>query len=100
LIRANSPRREIASDSTVLAGRTSVSITTGETPDSMTMMSGRLLLPTSIAVFSELTTFIVLQARLVFLKRVAIASLIVCSVVAIQVRSEQLRPLLYLLQEL
>ena len=47
-------------------------------------MSGRSALPLSIPVFSELTTAEFVQARRVVRKEVAIASLIVCSVVAMR----------------
>ena len=75
------PSRDVASDSTVLAGKISVSITTGETVGSLTKMSGRAALPFNIPVFSELTIFDFRQAWRVFLSSSAKASLIVCSVV-------------------
>ena len=84
VFRTSLPRRETASDSTVAAGEISVSITTGETLDSITRISGRSALFFNIPVFSDLTALDLDQIRRVFRKTAARASLIVCSVVAIE----------------
>lgn len=78
--------RHSASASTVVAGSTSFSITTGETFSSVIKMSGRLAPPFSIPVFSELTVCSEAHVRLVVRSASAMASLIVCSVVAIGTR--------------
>jgi hypothetical protein len=77
-----SPSRSNASFSTVTAGSTSVSMVTGETVGSQTRISGRLLLPTNIPVFSDEMTLLLLHALRVERRRCASASFIVDSMVA------------------
>ncbi len=94
VVRTCAPSRAIASASIVAAGKTSVSITTGDTLGSSTRMSGRLALPLSIPVFSDLTIVESLQARLVSRRTAAKASFIVCSVVGIPVLAYKSRRLI------
>ena len=57
LVATSSPRRDLASGSTVRAGMYSASTTTGERPGAVTMMSGRSPKWLDIAcVFSERTS--------------------------------------------
>ena len=77
------PSLDKASCSTAVAGRTSVSMTTGETLGSETRISGRLAAFFRMPVFSELITSVVAQAWRVRRRTAASASLIVCSVVGI-----------------
>ena len=92
VLRTCSPRRDIASASTVVAGRTSVSMATGETLGSITRMSGRRSLPFNMPVFSEVTTLEVRQTRRVFLNSAATASLIVDRPWVIGHSGEGIRP--------
>ena len=79
-----SPSLEMASTSTVAAGITSVSMTTGETLGSVTRMSGRFAPCFKMPMFSELTTPSCDHARRVVRRTAARASLIVCSVIGIR----------------